>query len=224
VSPKPMLTDDYLIRQINLAIAALASIIGLKTAGQYQQAQVEIEQLLEQLTGLRAYMLKNLTDEGLLAVVSNANGLDADRLLIIADLINEEGDIYASQGYAADSTADYLRALKFYLEVALTGDLQYSSPPDEKIEVLMDKLAGTELPSETAFNLFTYYEQNRKFAKAERQLIKLQEATGHDPSLLEEHKAFYERLLEKSDQELETGGLPRPLIETNLANLSTFTH
>lgn len=219
MSPKPMLTDDYLIRQINLAIAALASIIGLKTAGQYQQAQVEIEQLLEQLTGLRAYMLKTLTDEGLIAVVSNSEGLDADRLLIIADLIKEEGDIYASQGYPADSTADYQRALKFYLEVALTEDLQYSSPPNEKIDALLVKLEDIELPPETAFNLFTYYEQNGKFAKAESQLVKLEEVIRQDPALLDELKAFYERLLKKSDRELESGNLPRPIIEAKLSNL-----
>ena len=52
MSPKPMLTEDYLIRQINLAIAALAKILGFKTAGQYQAALYEIDQLLEQLIGL----------------------------------------------------------------------------------------------------------------------------------------------------------------------------
>jgi len=102
MSPKPMLTEDYLIRQINLAIAALAKILGLKTAGQFQAALYEIDQLLEQLIGLRSYMIKNLSDEGILAILSNAEGVDTDRLLIVADLIKHEGDILAEKKYAEE--------------------------------------------------------------------------------------------------------------------------
>jgi hypothetical protein len=170
MSPKPMLTEDYLIRQINLAIAALAKILGLKTAGQYQAALYEIDQLLEQLIGLRSYMIKNLSDEGILAMLSNSEGVDTDRLLIVADLIKHEGDILGEKKYAEDSAANYARALNFYLEVQLSGGPRYLDPPDVQIEELLKQLNSSEFPAETLFNLYLYFEQKGEYARSEEVL------------------------------------------------------
>lgn len=214
-----MLTEDYLIRQINLAIAALARILGLKTAGQYQAALFEIDQTLEQLLGLRSYMIKNLADEGILAVLSTSDGVDTDRLLVVADLIKHEGDIYAQKGYRDDSLASFQRALKFYLEVQLNGGPRMLEPPHEQIDAVLDQLAPGNLPVETAYNLSLYYEQQGKLAQAEKLLDQVASATGSSEDWTEEYTAFYSRLLEKSDREIEDGGLSRKHIEQKMNDL-----
>ena len=93
-----MLTEDYIIRMINLAIAALLQIVGLKKKGDYQTALDLIDLTFEQLLGLRASMAKNLDDERLYFLLTRQDRLDTQRLAIVADLFQEEGDIYAAQG------------------------------------------------------------------------------------------------------------------------------
>ncbi len=219
MSPKPMLTEDYLIRQINLGLATLARIIGLKTAGHYQEALIEIDQLLEELIGLRSYMIKNLTDEGVLAILSHPNGLDTDRLMLIANLIKHEGDIYASKNYIEDTNSNYMRALNFYLEVQLSGGSQYFPPPHQQIEELLERFNISELPAGTLYNLFSYYEQAGEFAKSEGMLDAVLEAVDLSEEMVAEYEEFYTRLLEKTDQELEYGGLSRSQIEKKLNQL-----
>ena len=220
MSPKPMLTDDYLIRQINLAIAVLASIVGLKSAGQYQRALFEIDQFLEQLLGLRSYMIKDLSDDAILTLVSIPEGLDTDRLLIIAELIKAEGDIYAAQNYAADSQLDYLRALSFFIAVVLNGGALNFPQPYDKIEDLVKLLGLSNLPQETLYDLFQYHEHIGEYSKADEALIQLTKASKSDQSILQEHRDFYMRLLEESDKELAKGGLSRTQVEEKLEKLT----
>ncbi|MEJ2263792.1 MAG: DUF6483 family protein [Anaerolineales bacterium] len=220
MSPKPTLTDDYLIRQINLALAALANIIGLKTAGLYQNALFEIDQFLEQLLGLRSYMIKDLSDEAILTLISVPEGLDTDRLFIIAELIKAEGDIYAAQNYIADSQLDYLRSLNFFVEVVLNGGALNFPQPHDRIEDLVKALDFTKLPQETLYDLFQYYEHMGNYTKAEEALDRLTKLSESDESILQEHIEFYVRLQSKTDEELAKGGLPRSRVEEKLAKLS----
>jgi tetratricopeptide (TPR) repeat protein len=220
MSPKPTLTDDYLIRQINLALAALANIIGLKTAGLYQNALFEIDQFLEQLLGLRSYMIKDLSDEAILTLISVPEGLDTDRLFIIAELIKAEGDIHAAQNHIADSQLDYLRSLNFFVEVVLNGGALNFPQPHDRIEDLVKALDFTKLPQETLYDLFQYYEHMGNYTKAEEALDQLTKLSESDESILQEHIEFYVRLQTKNDEELAKGGLPRSRVEEKLAKLS----
>ena len=215
-----MLTDDYLIRQINLALRALANIIGLKTAGLYQNALFEIDQFLEQLLGLRSYMIKDLSDEAILTLVSIPDGLDTDRLFIVAELIKAEGDIYAAKNYAADSQLDYLRSLNFFIEVVLNGGALNFPQPHDRIEDLVKALDFTKLPQETLYDLFQYYEHMGNYSKAEEALDQLTKLSESDESILQEHIEFYVRLQSKSDKELAKAGLSRSRVEEKLAKLS----
>ena len=49
-----MFSEDYILRMIRMATAALAQIIGLKKAGQYQQALQAIDQALEEVISVLA--------------------------------------------------------------------------------------------------------------------------------------------------------------------------
>ena len=102
--PKPMLTDDYLIRMINQAIDVLIRVINLKASGEYQQAQQLIEQSLEQLIGLRIDLLQSLDDQNILGTLS-INGIpDANRILLGADLFKEEGEVPGLELFKQEST------------------------------------------------------------------------------------------------------------------------
>lgn len=212
-----MLTDDFLIRQINLALAALASIIGLKTAGQYLDAQIQIDQTLEELLGLRADLINQLEDSRLLATLTMQGNLDRDRTYLVADLFKEQADVLAAWDPASPrSYWSYLRALNFYLEVVFNGGAIHLPDPAEKIDAVVQALSTYEIPQDLLFALFGYYEQIGKYAKAEQALARLQNTPGLEAEIRREYTEFHQRLLEKTDDELARGGLTRAQVNGNL--------
>jgi hypothetical protein len=216
-----MLTEDYLIRMINLALAALARIVGLKTAGQYYEAFIEIDQALEQLLGLRADLIRRLDDASILNALTVQGALDVDRLWIVAELYKEEGDVFIAQNNQAQSYWSYLRSLNFYLTGFLEGGGKHLPEPVEKIKALVNILQGYELPPETQFSLFYFYEQTGEYQKAEVTLDRLIAVPGAEDDIRLEMIDFYQRLLTKNEIDLANAGLTRAQLEEKLAKLQT---
>jgi len=216
-----MLTEDYLMRLINMAISALLRIAGLKTAGKYQQAMQVFDEMLEQLLGMRANIVKELDDEAILDLLTNQDVLDIDRLVIAADLFKEEGDIFMGLSKLSDGTRSYQRALNFYLIALLSGGSEYVAGPDEKIEALVKILKNNELPPDIEYSLYVYNEEIGHFAAAEGYLSKLLQTPGFSQDMIVEYKDFQKRLLEKSDDELKNGGMSRSQVEENLKKFSS---
>jgi hypothetical protein len=204
-----MLQEDYLIRMIRLAVAALQTIFGLKRSGDYQQAKDLIAVTLVQLTGMDDRLINTLDDTSLLSVLSNRQGPDYDRMLIVADLLKESGDVYAALDQPADSKAGYLRALMLYLEAAL-GPVEY--PPEElgaRIDGVLAGLANQPLPLESLYRLWYYFEKNKQFGRAIQTLDELFRQAGGDAELKDQGLAFFQRLAGLKDAELEAGGVQR---------------
>ncbi len=204
-----MLTEDYLIRLINLAVAALARIIGLKTSGDYEAALFLVDQTLESLLGLRAYMIKTLDDAGLLALLSTKDGVDVNRAVVVADIFKIEGEIHAERNDQQGSQLSLLRAMNLYLQVVQNDGLEIYPDTIEKIAEIAGKIRIDSIPDETRFEIFQAYEQAGRYFDAARTLADWIESSGEPEELLDEAIGFYERLLDLGDEELTAGGLER---------------
>ncbi len=214
-----MLTEDYIIRQINLAIAALLQILGLKKKGDYQTALELIDLAFEQLLGLRASMAKNLDDERLYFLLTRQERLDAQRLAVVADLIQEEGDIYALQGRAAESAADYTRALRYNLEVLFNESGVDRDEIRDKVETLAGRLDLAALGAETLWPLAGYYEETGAYAQAEAALRILAGRPETRAEVLPEVVAFYQRLLDLPPEKITAGGISPDQVKERLRKL-----
>lgn len=153
-----MFSEDYILRMINQAVAALVAILRHKKAGEYREAEQTLDQALEQLLGLRADLAHQMDEAGLLDLLTERGELDTARLAVLADLYKEAGDIHLALGRPAESRLDYARALRFYLEVALASREDLSEEPVRKIDELHQALAEHELPVETQLALYDLYE------------------------------------------------------------------
>jgi ribosome assembly protein YihI (activator of Der GTPase) len=214
----PLLSEDYLIRQINVFLAAMAQLVGLKTAGQYQAAHTLIDYHLEQLLGLRADLVKNLTDESLLASLTKQGQLDTERLYLVAELFREDAEVLEAQGLEPESRISALRALKYFVEVVLAGGPENFEHPSDRIEALCEKLGISNLPEDTLFALYCYDEREGNYARAVQSLARLQQAPGAEEQIRQELQEFLQRLLDRSDQELEKGGVSRSEVERWLSS------
>lgn len=214
---KPMLTEDYLIRMINQAVAALATIAGLKKAGQHQEALQAIDQAVEQLLGLRAELVKQMDEQSLLAALTPGSKLDTRRLSLIADLFTEQGEIYAAMGKVIESKDSFQRALNFYLEVALGENVEAAQELPEKIGFLVGKLVIADLPVDTRYALFVFHDQRGEYAQAEEALDELLKQANLKEAILPEAFSFYRNLLEQPESVLRAGGMNRPHVQARLA-------
>lgn len=192
-----LFSEDYIMRLIRLATAALAQIIGLKKAGQYRPALQAIDQAFEEVLGLKADLIRAMDDESLLSALTQQDRLDTDRLLILADLFFEEADILALQGKTTASRSSALRALNFYLDVVLDWGPERISQKYEKIEQLVDTLGEQNLPPDTCFALYFYYVQVNELSAAKRML----EGLKADPDWRED------ALLEEAELERKLSGM-----------------
>ena len=204
-----MLQEDYIIRMIRLAVAALQTIFGFKRSGNYQQAMDLIAVSLIQVIGMDDRLINTLDDASLLNVLSNRQGPDYDRMLIVADLLKESGDVNAALGQPADSKAGYQRALMLYLEAAL--GLVENSPAElgARIDDVLAALANRPLPLESLYRLWYYFEKNKQFGRAIQALDDLFRQAGSDPELKDQGLDFFQRLARLEDGELEAGGIQR---------------
>ena len=154
-----MLTEDYIMRMINQALAVFLAALGLKKAGQYHQAQQSFDQAMEGLLGLRADLVNQLEDRQLLDLLTFRDRLDIERLLLLADIYHEKGEVYALQGQPGESTLAAQRSLRLYLEAALAGDTNLTIELVRKIEAQRNGLSTPDLPAETRLALMDYFDR-----------------------------------------------------------------
>jgi tetratricopeptide (TPR) repeat protein len=215
-----MLQDDYLMRMIRLATTVFAHIIGLKQIASYQDALAIIDQAIEMIFGMNPALINNLDDDSLINLLTTPDGLEVDKLLILAGLFKERGDIYAAIDQPGESRTFYYRAINFYLDL-------FFDPAHIPIEVLVDKieeilrvLAAQTLSDELVYRLFFYYEQTQQFSAATRALENLIDSTGIDPELTSRARVFYQRLLAMGDEELAAGAISREEIRSLLKRIT----
>lgn len=211
-----MLTEDYFLRMINQMLAVLTQILYHKDAGQYQEAQILIDQSLEQLLGVRPDLLKQMDDASLLRLLTSQGELDPDRLAMVAELYKLEGDLLVAQNKIQEAETDYQRSLTFYLEIRLNGNPQDLYNLENKINELYQKLSGRELPVEVLYLLFDYYEQQGDFASVEQQISGLLKKDDQLQVILPGIIAYYDSIMEKSDRDLAAGGISRAHVRARL--------
>ncbi len=154
-----MLTEDYIMRMINQALAVLMIALGLKKAGQYSEALQTYDQAIENLLGLNAHLAKQLDDSQLLDRLTFLGKLDVDRLMVLADIYREEAEVHALQGQPESSQFAAQRSLRLYLEAALESKDYFNIELIQKIETLRPILATPPLPLETRLALLDYLDR-----------------------------------------------------------------
>jgi len=154
-----MLSEDYIMRMINQVLALFLQALGLKKAGQLSEALQAFDQAVESLLGLRANLAKHLEDRQLLTLLTFQDKLDVDRLLVLADIYHEEGEVHALLGQPEQSQFAAQRGLRLYLEAALATEANLTLEIVQKIEAQRSGLSVPDLPVETRLALLDYIDR-----------------------------------------------------------------
>jgi hypothetical protein len=212
-----MFRKDWLIRQIEMAGRVLASIVAKVKSGEPYEALGMFDEAYQPLVGVGAKLLPVMSDDSLLAMLKPGGVPDANRWPPLIRLMVVEADIYTELGQDGDALARYRKAL------SLWDDLGGDGPPfdPELAEHLTTTLRDRKLTPDEQVMLVRMYERSGRFDDAEDLLFEALEARSGAGAevLVEGATAFYRRLLDKDDEALAEGGLPRDEVEASLAEI-----
>jgi len=219
-----VLREDYVTRLVAQLARALSHILGLSRKRQYPAALVAIDEALDQLLGLRADSVLDLSADQLVAFLT-LGGMAAegwDKVSFLAALLQEAGTIHAAQDCTIESYECYQKALHLVLEASLHDDKPALPDYAPTVEGLTAALQDYILPAHTNLALLRYYEQVGAYALAEDALFEALEAEPENADVVETGLALYARLWQQSDEALVAGNLPRDEVAAGWAELRNW--
>lgn len=215
-----MFQRDYILRLVEQLGKTLATVLTLKRAKSWDEAELAVAEAARDLAGLDIETLLALPVDQMTTLFSAAGSLDAGKCLVAAELLCEHGEIRDLRGDEATACLERTRALSLLLEV-FAGEQPGRIPDAERyskrIDTLVEALSDYPPVPAVQMKLVSYYERRGELANAEDVLFDLIDA-GHE-EVITSGIDLYQRLLTRRDEELERGGLPRAEVEDGLAQL-----
>lgn len=230
-----MKREDYIMRVVEQMSGFVTYILGLAKSQQHEEAHEVINQATGELLGLSTGSVVELSDEDLVEILQfyqppgwQYSGVTwEEKCLFLVTLLKHDGDLYQAQGYKNESRERYLKALQLLLKVTMYRSDVVPSDYVPTVAEILAELNTYILPPQINETLLRYYEQRGEFDKAEDVLFDwigadsmVVETAAIDP--IESGIAFYNRLTQKSDQELNVGNLPREEVQDGLAELVSY--
>ena len=203
-----MLHKDYIMRMIEQFSNVLAQIIFNREIKKYELAESEIRKAYKDLLGSDREFVLSLSDDAILQLFKSSSETGYERCVFIAELLIEEAQIIESKGGSACLASDlYSKAFNVLAQVVIESKYWRQEAYLQKLNDLTKKIHHNDIPANTLFKLFRFYEISGSFAKAENILFELIDIQF--PDIFIEGEQFYQRLLTLTDEELCTGNLPR---------------
>ena len=215
-----MFQRDYILRLVEQLSKTLGAVLTLKKARRFDEAELAVSEAAKNLVGLDVKTLLALPVEQIVSLFSPSGSLDAGKCIVVAEILYEYGEIKSLRGEEDLAYHARIRALSLLLEVS--GRESLARIPDaqrylRQIESLTAALSDYPPVPAVQQRLVFHHERQGDFADAEDVLFELVDA-GHE-DIIAAGIELYQRLLAKSDDELEQGQLPREEVEDGLSQL-----
>ncbi|HTG71268.1 MAG TPA: DUF6483 family protein [Candidatus Udaeobacter sp.] len=211
-----MFQRDYFMRMIEQMTEAVGQIMNLRQARKHEEALLYIDELLDKRFRLSSKLIRSLSDEDLMKVMTTNGILETDHLQAIAILMKQEAELYSELGRKDESYFAHVKSLHLFLRLSLAGAEPTIAEPRGQIKVLLDRLRPYELPVTAKRLLMEWHEAEGHYDLAENVMYELLDDKALNPS---EAVDIYRRMLLQHNERLAAGGLPREEIEQGLKAL-----
>jgi hypothetical protein len=211
-----MIERDYFMRMINILRQMIARILFLKNEKDFPKALLDIQTTGKTLLGIDGEMARRLSPSQIMQLFGSDLTVAVPKSYVAAILFKEEADVRALMGEEEEPTRLYLRSLTLLLDVYEWAKEPIEPDHPKIIDEVLGKLRDFVLPVDLLEKLFRFREERGEYDKAENVLYDIFEVK---PAFKVQGILFYKRLLEKKDEELEKGGLPRTEVQEGIAEL-----
>ncbi|AJE52466.1 DUF6483 family protein [Paenibacillus polymyxa] len=212
-----MLRKDYLLSMMEELTSAVASVLGLRRENKHVEALKQLDDLLNKQFRLRSDLLRRLPPEQIIELFRMGPGMEADELQQVARILEEEAVIYMETSRLDEGIRILMKSLHLYLYSDLNGATRDLQVLPERIACIVKLLHEYELSPETSKLLAVHYERENRLDQAADVWFGL---AWEQPELRSEAEIFYSQLLDKTDAELERGGISRQEIIEGLSEIT----
>lgn len=215
-----MFERDYILRMFSMLGRALARILFFRETKSYDAALLEIDNTGRSLLGLNTDTIERLPATGLKSVLGSDPLLLRSRMYTAGVLLKEKAEILDLKDEESETAPLYVKALRLMLEDTEGIEEIDGEKGIANVDAVIEKLKEYELPDDLKRQTISYFEHTGRFDRSEDIIFEMVEA---DPAFATEGISFYEKLLARSDAELENGHLPRNEVEDALEELRRRT-
>ncbi|GCE46743.1 DUF6483 family protein [Thermosporothrix hazakensis] len=217
-----MMNRDYILRIAEQFGRMLAIVLRLRKFNRHEEALIAIDEYLIKMTGFSSSLINSLSERDLIKALSPLGSLNIEAALWAAVLLKTEGETYEEMGNTTESYYRYVKALHLMLYTLFEEPRSAETELFEDVEALLKKLDEYDIPQETKQLVFRYFEHQGHYSRAEDLLYEMLDAAPNDPIIREEGEQFYQRLLTKTNSDLQAGNLARDEVEEGLQRLRTM--
>lgn len=212
-----MINRDYILRMIEQLARFLQRALLMKEAKEYAESITEIKKAGKIFLGLSLEAMDALSDRDLIRLWRVGDDLDAEKCALASQIFRAEGEVYEHQGDTEKAFASYAKSLSLATETINFLKEKIPSELISTVDFLAGRIESDNLPMPLQKKVFTTYATVGKFSKAEDLLFDI---VKEDPSFVQDGKQFYQRLLKRTDDELNSGNLPRDEVMESLDQLN----
>ncbi len=211
-----MLTKDYIMRMIDTLVRVIERLLELKRGNNTAEGFLEIDRVTKEYFGFDRKFIDSMSDAQLVKMISNSETLLAPNCYLLGTLFKEESDLYKIQKDEEKSLEMNERSLFFFVKGLKNNPVLIEDGHLKSVDEVVERLKDKEINIDTEECMFFYFEFRGKFDEAENLIFDL---IDYDPKYLNDGIKFYKRLIEKPDEILEQGNLPRLEVEESLTQL-----
>ncbi|KAF6629166.1 hypothetical protein H6F38_17865 [Paenibacillus sp. EKM208P] len=212
-----MLRKDYLLSMMEELTSAVASVLGLRRENKHVEALKQLDDLLNKQFRLRSDLLRRLPPEQIIELFRLGPGIEADKIQQVARILEEEAVIYLETSRTDEGIRILMKSLHLYLYSDLNGATRNLQVLPERIACIVKLVHEYELPLETSKLLAFHYERENRLDEAADVWFGL---AWEQPELRAEAETFYSKLLDKTNAELELGGISRQEVTEGLTEIT----
>lgn len=211
-----MFRRDYLLKMIEEITEAAGDVFGLRREKKHTEALQELDDLLNKHFRLHSRLLQALPPENIIDLFRMRGGIEADKLQQVALILEEEALTRLDMKETELGIRGVIKALHLYVYSYMHGASVNLPALQERIAGSLAVIQEYSLPPATNRLLAQYYECQERLDAAADEWFRM---SWEQPSLRTEGLAFYERMLDRTDAELEHGGVTRQEIKDGLQEL-----
>ncbi|MGE5411393.1 MAG: DUF6483 family protein [Clostridiales bacterium] len=215
-----MYNRDYILLLIEQFGLVLKKIFFHVENKEYDKALDEIDLVYKELLGVDGKLIRNMSDTQISQYLNLSGSTQFEKSLVIAELLKIEAEIEELQNGFDDYALDkYLNAFYLFVEAFESREElrmeRFLLDTDQIISKVKQYIDSDYLK----YKLFVYFEIRGCYAKSEDVLFEL--IDENYPDILSSGKAFYKRLLDKTDEDLINGNLPREEVHESLSDIES---
>lgn len=187
--------------------------------GETDKAKKAVNHQLKNLVGLDINAINTLSFNSVREIISRDASYNLGKYIALGTLLQLQGKICLKDNNEAMMIIYYLKSLESFYEVYDEEELN-NDKYIKDIEILINDLTKYDIPLENDIQIFRFYELMNKLDKAEDILFYLIDKSNNNEINIKMGIEFYNKLKQKSQEELIMGNLPREEVEDGYLELS----